>query len=82
MVLFASTVLLHPQNQATSARASLATHTQPRVSGRMDTLFRVLYRHLRTIWHSARSLFVSIRFRRLGTGTDDQSATTNTTSTR
>jgi len=79
VVLFTSTVLLHPQNQATSTRASLAIHTQPRASGRMDTPFRVLYRHLRTIWHSARSLFLSIRFCRVGTGTDDHNATTNNT---
>jgi len=47
----------------------------------MDMLFCVLSRHLRTIWHSARSLFLSIRFRQLATSTNNQSATTNTTST-
>jgi hypothetical protein len=41
VVLFTSTgtTVLHPQNQSTSAPASLFT---PNMSDRMDTLFRVL----------------------------------------
>jgi len=45
----------------------------------MDTLFRVLCRHLRTIWLRARSLFLSIRFRQLRTSASTNTNMTNTT---
>ena len=47
----------------------------------MDTLFRVLCRHLRTIWLRGRSLFLSIRFRRLRTSASTNTNTTTNTKT-
>ncbi|KAI9454709.1 hypothetical protein F5148DRAFT_418461 [Russula earlei] len=47
----------------------------------MDTLFRILCRHLRTLWLRARSFFLSIRSRRLHSGTSNDQSTTATTRT-
>jgi hypothetical protein len=41
----------------------------------MDTLFRVLYLHLRSIWLRTRALFFSIRFYRLRTTNTSKNAT-------
>jgi hypothetical protein len=50
--------------------------------GMDDTLFRVLYRHLRTLWLRTRTLFLSIRFHRLGTSTSTSSGHSSTAPTR
>ncbi|KAH9063835.1 hypothetical protein EDB87DRAFT_1575167 [Lactarius vividus] len=41
----------------------------------MDTIFRVLFLHMRTFWRSARGLFVSIWFQRLHTSGSQKNAT-------
>ena len=47
----------------------------------MDTLFRVLYLHLRSIWLRTRALFFSIRFYRLRTTSTSKNAPPTTTTT-
>ncbi|KAI0291344.1 hypothetical protein B0F90DRAFT_1671565 [Multifurca ochricompacta] len=42
----------------------------------MNTIFRVLFLHLRTFWLCARGLFVSTRFHRLRTSTSSQNVAT------
>ena len=43
----------------------------------MDTLFRILYLHLRSIWLRTRALFFSIRFHRLRTSSSKNAPTTH-----